>query len=144
MVVRKRRKKNKLRGMRQHGAGDKKNRRGAGTRGGRGKAGSHKHKFSKYYTYFGVKRTRKAKQKFSAINLGQIADKLQEWIKGGKVEKNEEGFFLVDGKKLGFVKVLSKGSLKEKILLVNARASEKASEKILSVGGKLSEIGEEE
>ncbi|MEM4256966.1 MAG: uL15 family ribosomal protein [Candidatus Diapherotrites archaeon] len=142
MVVRKRRKKNKLRGMRQHGAGDKKNRRGAGTRGGRGKAGSHKHKFSKYYTYFGVKITRKPKKKMPALNLDQISNRLQEWVKEGKA-KVEDGFYVLDGKKLGFGKVLSKGNLKEKLVVVNAKVSEKASEKILQSGGKILEIGEE-
>ncbi len=143
MVVRKRRKKNKLRGMRQHGAGDKKNRRGAGSRGGRGKAGSHKHKFSKYYTYFGVKRVRKPKKKLPGISLEEIANKLYGWEKEGKV-KIENGLFVVDGKKLGFGKVVSKGSFGEKILLVNAKASEKATEKILEAGGKISEVGEQE
>ena len=60
MVVRRRKKKNKLRGQRTHGGGGTKNRRGAGCRGGVGKAGSHKHKFSKYYVEFGIKKKLKA------------------------------------------------------------------------------------
>ena len=53
MPERTRRKKNKLRGNRTHGKGNTKNHRGAGSKGGRGRAGSHKHKFSKYYKTFG-------------------------------------------------------------------------------------------
>ena len=59
MVVRKRRKKNKQRGERTHGHGNTKNKRGAGSRGGVGKAGSHKHKYSKYYDSFGKSGTLK-------------------------------------------------------------------------------------
>ena len=56
MVVRKRRKVNKQLGERTHGHGDTKNWRGSGNRGGVGRAGSHKHKFSKYWMTFGIKR----------------------------------------------------------------------------------------
>ena len=54
MVVRKRKKLvNKMLGQRTRGNGDTKRRRGAGSRGGRGLAGSHKHKYSKYAGKFG-------------------------------------------------------------------------------------------
>jgi large subunit ribosomal protein L15 len=136
MVVRKRRKKNKLRGMRQHGAGDKKNRRGAGSRGGVGRAGSHKHKFTKWYMTFGIKRTRKAAEKPQAVNLDFINHKLPVWIESGKAKKEGE-FVVVDGSALGFGKVLGKGKISTKIKLVNAKASASAIEKIKAVGGTM-------
>ncbi len=134
MARRERRKKNKMRGHRTHGAGNKKNRRGKGVRGGVGKAGSHKHKFSKYYVDFGVKRTFKARQKEPTINLEEVQVRLGGWLKAGKARK-EGVHFVVDGKALGFGKVLSRGSIKEKIRLENVKASEEAARKIIAAGG---------
>lgn len=146
MVVRERKKKNKLRGQRTHGGGGTKNRRGAGSRGGVGKAGSHKHKFSKYYVDFGVKKTLKAKPRGESISLGVIEENITNWVAKENAQK-ENDFIVIDGKKLGFYKVLSTGTIKEKIKLINAQASKKAIEKIESVGGKvelnLTEIDED-
>lgn len=140
MVVRKRRKKNKQRGNRTHGAGGSKNRRGSGFRGGVGRAGSHKHKFSKMYVDFGVKRTFKAKSKGVAINLEYIADHVDEWVASGKAIK-ENGSIIIDGKSLGFAKVLGKGNIREKIKVNNAAVSKSAAQKIVAAGG--SAAGEE-
>ncbi len=143
MVVRRRRKKNKLRGHRTHGAGGTKNRRGAGTRGGVGRAGSHKHKFSKYYLTFGIKRKLKAKKKGKAINLIDISRKLDAWVESGKAA-GENGVIVLDGKKLGFAKILSVGNVKEKIKIVNAKVSAKAAEKIAEAGGEAGSAKEKE
>ncbi|MBI4210145.1 MAG: uL15 family ribosomal protein [Candidatus Diapherotrites archaeon] len=144
MVVRRRRKKNKQRGNRTHGGGGTKNRRGSGSRGGVGRAGSHKHKFSKYYATFGVKRMFKAKAKEPAINLEQVSGRLAEWVANGKA-RNEAGTIILDGKELGFGKVLGKGSISEKVRFVNARISAKAASKIEAAGGTAeAEAGEDE
>lgn len=143
MVVRKRRKKNKLRAQRTHGKGDTKNKRGAGCRGGRGRAGSHKHKYSKYYGTFGKEKKKvRGKKKGMEVNLEQLQLMLPRWGKG-KVEKKENSF-VVDGKKAGIGKVLSRGEISEKIVLKNARASKRAKEKIEKAGGKVEETGEKE
>ncbi len=134
MVVRKRRKKNKVRGNRTHSWGGTKNRRGSGFRGGVGRAGSHKHKFSKYYMDFGVKSTFKPKAKKEAVNLETISGSIEKWVAEGKA-KIENGFVVIDGKILGFGKVLGKGGIKEKIKLENAAASKSAAKKIISAGG---------
>lgn len=141
MVVRKRRKKNKVRGNRTHGAGGTKNRRGSGFRGGVGKAGSHKHKFSKYYIDFGVKRTFKAKPKKPALNLNEISDRLDEWLATGKAVK-ENGMVVIDAKALGFGKILGRGKVAEKILVKNALVSGPAAEKIIAAGGSVGETEE--
>jgi len=132
MVVRKRRRVNKLRGNRTHGGGDKKNRRGAGSRGGRGRAGSHKHKFSKYWMTFGMKRKLKAKKRLESVNLQEIDKYLDE--KG-----------VIDGKAKGIGKIIGKGELKRKIIARNVRVSKIAAEKIIAAGGKIEEsIGVED
>jgi large subunit ribosomal protein L15 len=129
MVVRKRKRVNKLRGNRTHGGGDKKNRRGAGSRGGRGRAGSHKHKFSKYWMTFGMKRKLKAKKKLESVNLQEIHKFLDE--KG-----------VLDGAAKGIGKILGKGELKRKIIVKNVKVSKIAAEKIEAAGGKIQEGGE--
>ena len=133
-MARERKKKNKLRGMRTHGAGNKKNHRGKGVRGGVGKAGSHKHKFSKYYLDFGVKSTFKAKAKGCSVNVEFIQSMLHGWLAGGKAKKDGE-FIVVDGRALGFAKVLGRGEIAGKIRLENARASKGAAQKISAAGG---------
>ena len=126
MVVRKRKRVNKLRGNRTHGGGDKKNRRGAGSRGGRGRAGSHKHKFSKYWMTFGMKRKLKAKKKLESVNLQEIYKYL-----------DDKGIF--DGAAKGIGKILGKGELKRKIIVKNVKVSRIAAEKIEAAGGKIQE-----
>ena len=86
VVRRKKTTRSKQLGERTHGHGDTKNRRGAGNRGGRGRAGSHKHKFSKYYATFGIKiRQNPSHPKGKALNVGQLSTHLDEWMKRGKV-----------------------------------------------------------
>jgi len=136
MTVRERKKKNKVRGQRTHGKGDTKNRRGAGSRGGRGRAGSHKHKFVKYHAEFGKDRKVREKSTVVALNLDEVEQLLPKWIAEGKVEK---GKMALDGKKLGFSKLLGRGSLKTKVVFENVSASKKAAEKIKKSGSSIKE-----
>ncbi|MBN2066869.1 MAG: uL15 family ribosomal protein [Candidatus Diapherotrites archaeon] len=137
MVVRRRRKKNKVRGNRTHGKGDTKNRRGAGSRGGRGRAGSHKHKFTKYYGEFGTEKKKlREKTTVNAINLDQLQQQLPKMLAEKKAVK-EGNSIVIDGNKIGFGKILSMGNLKEKLVARNIRASKKAMEKIEKAGGKV-------
>ncbi len=135
-MERKRKKKDKQRGMRTHGKGNTKNSRGAGTRGGRGKAGSHKHKYSKYYKEFGGKKAMKPKKKPKALNLSELETELPGLLEKKKaVEKGGKVF--LDGKTAGIGKILSRGSIKYKLSLKNIKASEKAAEKIIAAGGEI-------
>jgi len=148
MVVRRRKKRNKLLGERTRGNGDTKNRRGAGSRGGRGLAGSHKHKWSKYHGKFGKEKRKVISNKVvKAINLDQLVQAMPKLVEKGKIGK-ESGMFLVDGKKIGFDKILAMGNLKEKLLIRNMAVSKKALEKVKKAGGKvekgLEEAEEEE
>jgi large subunit ribosomal protein L15 len=139
MVVRRSRKREKLRGQRTHGHGNTKNRRGGGSRGGRGQAGSHKHKFNQFFDFFGSERKRiKPKQETKAINLGQLVQQLPKLAELKKVEKRGNSF-VIDGQKIGFDKILSMGIVQEKLVVKNMRVSKKAREKILKAGGKIEE-----
>ena len=93
------------------------------------------------YLDFGIKRTLKTKAKKTVVNLDYISDNISRWEKSGKVKK-ENGLVIVDGKALGFGKVLGRGNIKEKIKLENASASKSAVQKIIDAGG--SSLGDEE
>lgn len=136
MVVRKRKKTNKLRGKRYHGKGNTKNARGSGTRGGVGKAGSHKHKFSKYYVDFGVKIRLKPKEKGDRINLSEIEKYLNEKLEKKLIEKNND-VFIVNGKKCGLSKILGRGNTSIKIEATNISVTQEARTKIEAIGGKI-------
>jgi len=142
MVVRKRKKINRLLGQRTRGNGDTKNRRGAGSRGGRGLAGSHKHKWSKYYGKFG-KEKRKVLEKTTvkALNIDQLLQIMPKLLESKKLVK-ESGNIVVDGRIAGFDKLLGSGELKEKLLVRNLMVSKKAAEKIKKAGGKVEEMAE--
>ena len=134
MVVRKRKKKHKLRGHRTFGAGDTKNRRGGGTRGGRGRGGSKKHKFTKYWKTFGMKKTLKPKNKQPTFNIAELEAKLPQWEAEKKIAK-EKGVFGIDGVQLGIGKVLGGGKLSVKLAVKNVKVSKKAKERIEAAGG---------
>ncbi len=143
MVARRRKKRNKLLGSRTRGNGDTKNRRGAGSRGGRGLAGSHKHKYAKYHTKFGQdKRKVRESTHVKAINLDQLAQIMPKLLATGKVTKEGEKF-VIDGTKTGFDKLLSKGILQQKLIARNIKASKKAIEKINKAGGQFEKPVEE-
>ncbi len=135
------RKKNKLRGNRTFGNGDTKNRRGSGVRGGKGRAGSKKHKFSKYYMFAGTLRKLKAKPKGIAVNLEYFEEKMDRLL-AKKLVEEQGGFLVVDGKKLGIAKILGKGHAGKKMHLKNLAVSEKAKEKIQAAGGKIEGLEE--
>lgn len=136
MVIRKDRKKHKLRGNRTHGKGNTKNNRGAGCRGGRGRAGSHKHKFTKYWMDFGQKRRLKAKNVAPPVKLDFLEQQLEKWVEKGIVEKKDSEY-IVDGKKIGYSKILGTGSINSKVVISNMAASASAREKIEAAGGKV-------
>jgi len=135
MVIRRKKKINRLLGKRTRGNGDTKNRRGAGSRGGRGLAGSHKHKFGKYAGKFGKeKRKVLSRKEVRALNIEQITQSMPMLLQEGKVVKEGDSF-VIDGKAIGFDKLLSRGSIQEKWLVRNAKASKKAVEKVEKAGG---------
>ena len=130
MVVRKRKKSNKKRGGRtQHG--NTKNWRGGGSQGGHGRAGSHKHKYSKYYMTFGVKvRMARKTKPLTAINLSALNALIPVWLEKKRCEKTKDGVIAVDGQKVGIGKILGAGKLDFEVEFKNVSFSEKARAKI--------------
>ncbi len=127
MVVRKQKRNRKYLGTRRWGVGNIKNARGAGDRGGVGRAGSRKHKFT-YMTSKGREQMHKrgfhpwGLKRLEEINLMQISGMVKE--KGGaEIE-------------LRNCKVLSNGTLSAPIKIKAAGFSKAAVEKIKAAGGE--------
>ena len=136
MVVRRDRTRKKVLGHRTHGHGDTKNNRGYGTKGGHGRAGSHKHKFTKYYDSFGVKIRLKPSRKLKAINLDDLNREIEKMVENKTVQKLGEKI-MVDGKKLNIDKLLGRGELKYPVIVKNMTLSERAMEKIFESNGEV-------
>lgn len=115
------------------GAGNTKNRRGRGSRGGRGYAGSHKHRWTWILKYepdhFGRAGfvNRNASEELETINVSDINSRAL----GGKLQK-EGSMLAVDFKG----KVLGAGSLTMPVLVRAQSFSESAKQKIEKAGGK--------
>lgn len=147
MVVNRRKKNTKERGSHTHGGGAKKKRRGAGSRGGRGMAGSGKrahHKKTKilqefghkYFGRHGIHRPNKLIKSVNAVNLDYLDSHLTIYLSKGLIEcKNN--IYVVDVEKLGFQKVLGKGNLTHKIKLKTPMISALAIEKVKKAGGEI-------
>ncbi|MEM4389823.1 MAG: uL15m family ribosomal protein [Candidatus Micrarchaeia archaeon] len=132
MARRHKKRSRKYLGSRRWGGGNIKSRRGKGSRGGKGYAGSHKHKWSYIIRYepehFGVGGFHQPRRvRLPVINLRDIAELA---AKGALEEKEGKLSFEFQGK------VLGSGSLSRPIR-VRARAfSKSAEEKIVGAGGE--------
>ena len=122
------------RGGNSHGWGHKKKHRGAGSRGGRGNAGSGKRADTKRPTiinkYGTVDLAKKGfvRPNFVAYNSINIRD-LNLLIEKGKVSGE------VNLKELGFQKLLGTGNLSQAIKITVKMASKGAIEKVKKAGG---------
>jgi len=128
----------KFRGSRTCGGGTHKNRRGAGSRGGRGHAGGCKHHFVKElmlgrgYGDYGFTRPQRALNELSVIDVG-VLDETAEQLVELKQAKARTGKYYIA---LDVDKVLGKGRV-TKPLIVTARGfSKRAEEKLEAAGGK--------
>ncbi|MEK6843026.1 MAG: uL15m family ribosomal protein [Candidatus Micrarchaeota archaeon] len=125
-------------GNRTFGAGNTKNRRGKGSRGGVGRAGFHKHKRMMYLVTEGPSTTEPGfvnmgKRKTQEIGLNDISKQIEK----GKF-KLEAGLYNVDLLKRGkFVKLLGNGEFKYKASIKVDSFSKSAKEKVEKAGGKL-------
>lgn len=130
------------RGTRSCGYGNAQKHRGSGSRGGRGNAGSGKHKQIKsikegrIFGKVGFKRHPSLRSKPITINLSDIARKLDSWVLEEKAKKTSAGIFVLDLRALGYEKVLGSGNLNIKIEITADSFSNKAKEKIEEAGGK--------
>jgi len=143
MTDNKRKKNSRQRGSWTHGWGAKKKHRGAGSRGGRGLAGSGKRGDAKktlYWkdaNYFGKHGFVPVNsEKDVTINIAHLDTIVETLIKKGKATK-ENGAISINLNELGFTKLLGAGNTKRKLNITVNKASKSAEEKISKNGGKL-------
>ena len=134
-------KRSKYRGSRTCGGGTHKNRRGAGNRGGRGRAGINAHHFVKWYLEFGgpvfgkdgfVNQTQTT---VSTIDVG-IIDQIVPSLLAQGVAKNEGDAVVINTADMGIEKVLGSGRVTKKLNISAQAFSEQAKAKIEKMGGK--------
>lgn len=132
------------RGMGTHGSGARKNKRKSGNKGGCGMSGTGKradHKktlITKLYghSYFGKQgitsrgTKRDTRQR---IGLAQIQSNLAGFLKKGLAKKTAKGYEI----NLGTYKILSEGTIKEKLFIKASGASKVALEKVKAAGGEI-------
>ena len=115
--------------------------RGAGSRGGRGNAGLHKHKWLYTLKYardhFGKEGFRyPLRKEKKIINLIDINEKIEEFL-NLQIAKKENGKIVIDLTKAGYDKLLAKGNLNFQAEIIVKEASKKAIEKVEKLGGKV-------
>ena len=142
MVVNKRKKVGKYRGHTTHGGGHRKKRRGAGSRGGRGNAGTGKRAGHKKagrkieMGQHGFVRRRTAKH-VKCINVGELTSAFTErLLAAGKIDK-KSNMLHIDLGKLGYDKLLGTGTIGLKLRIEVEQCSAKAAEKVKAAGGEV-------
>jgi large subunit ribosomal protein L15 len=139
-MAHKNRKVHSKRGQRTSGWGGAQKHRGAGSRGGRGNAGTGKHKQikmlieGKRFGKVGFKRHASLKKNHITINVGVIDRNIEAWAADGTA-KNNSGVYVLDVTALGYDKVLGSGKLTHKIEITSETFSKSAIEKIEGAGG---------
>jgi len=134
-------KRSKYRGSRTCGGGTHKNRRGAGNRGGRGRAGINAHHFVKWYMEMG--RPVFGKNGFfhnpsvtvSVMDVGIIDQIIPSLLVQG-IAKKEGDAVVLNVSDLGIEKVLGSGKVTKKLNISAAAFSDQAKAKIEKIGGK--------
>ena len=143
MVVRRRRKSRKLRGRtRTMGWGRIGQHRKSGSRGGKGAAGMHKHRWTwviKYApTWFGKKGFNPPRIRVGyrpvTMNVGEVEELVEKMKLSGEL-RVEDGKVVVDLASMGVHKLLGDGKIKTPMKIIVPMASEEALKKVESAGG---------
>ncbi len=142
-MAHKNRKVRKYRGSRTHGYGQIGQHRCRGGRGGTGKAGLDKHKWTyvlrncpTYWEKKGFVSAKTLNKKVKIINVGKLDDLVTKMENEKKLERKDKKIFL-DLEILGYDKLLGTGEIKKPILVKIGSFSETASEKLQEAGGAI-------
>lgn len=140
MTTNKRKKVVKYRASTTHGGGHRKKRRGAGNRGGRGRAGSGKRGKARKQSFEKLGKRgftpRRTVKNTKAINLEQLDFLLQN----NKILPREG---IIDLTSLGYHKLLGSGNLNHKVKIRIKQYSRKAEEKVKANGSSFAGKKEE-
>lgn len=143
MTAKKRKNQSRRRGSHTHGWGAKKKHRGSGNRGGHGFSGTGKRADSKKPSiwkdvkFFGKHGfVSKKRKELKIINISELDERVDSWIGSKLVSKDNEAY-LVDLGKMGYNKLLGRGSINKKIKLTVSKISGNAKEAIINAGGEV-------
>ncbi|HUK39200.1 MAG TPA: uL15m family ribosomal protein [Methanomicrobiales archaeon] len=132
-------KRSKYRGSRTCGGGTHKNRRGGGSRGGRGFAGGCKHHFVRYYlmgrTFGKDGFSHDQREDPATIDVGAL-EVMADGLLARGLAKLEGDTLEVDAAALGIGKILGSGRVTRKMKVSAAAFSEAAKKKIEATGGQ--------
>lgn len=127
----------KFRGSSTHGKGTHKNRRGGGSRGGRGRSGGDKHHYLLYGIHWGKHGfTRPNTKPVRALSLRDLEEMAHRWAAEGKVKKEGDAL-LLDLGALGVSKVVGGWTPKTKLVVQGGAVTEGAKAAIEEAGGKV-------
>lgn len=131
-----------MRGSRSIGGGCSKKRRGAGNKGGKGKAGLHKHHWSwtvkfdpDHFGKRGFKRPQRSIRKSNPVNLDFLNENSERFVENGVATKEKDSI-VIDITELGYDKVLGKGKLSKALIVKAPSFSGLAEKKIQEAGGE--------
>ena len=131
-----------MRGSRTVAGGCSKKRRGAGNRGGKGKAGGHKHHWTwmvkfdpKHFGKYGFKRPQGAAQVFNPVNVDFLDENSEKLLSQG-IATEEDNKIIIDVTELGYNKVLGKGKISKALTIKAPQFSKSAITKIENAGGE--------
>ena len=145
-MAHKNRKVHSQRGKRTSGWGGAQKHRGAGSRGGRGNAGSLKHHqiavliSGRRFGKIGFKRHASLITNAVTINVSDLEHNLDRWVTQEQATKTGTSYS-VDLCALGFDKLLGSGKLTKKVEVTVDSFSKSAKEKVELAGGKLTGDG---
>ena len=131
----------KFRGSRTCGGGTHKNRRGGGSRGGRGNAGTCKHHFVRAmqrglsFGKHGFKRPLSTTADKVIVNVGELDEAIEQLVIDGFAEKKNDAFH-IELENIGIEKVLGSGKVTKSLYITANEFSSSAKKKIEDAKGK--------
>jgi large subunit ribosomal protein L15 len=137
----------KFRGKRTFGGGTHKNRRGGGSRGGRGNAGTCKHHFVRSmqrglsFGKHGFKRPLCIVKDKVIVNIGEIDEAIEQLVSEGIAEKKRDAYH-INLENIGIDKVLGSGKVTNPLFITASEFSPSAKAKIDEAKGKTIELAE--
>jgi len=137
------RKTRKMRGSRTHGYGQIGQHRDSGGRGGHGKAGFDKHKWTyvlrynpNYWRKIGFVSVKALGRKEKVINVGNLDDLVAK-LDAEKTLERKDKKIVLDLESLGYDKLLGTGEVRTPVLVKIPAYSESASRKLEEAGGQI-------
>ncbi|MDE4907817.1 50S ribosomal protein L15 [Methanogenium marinum] len=133
-------KRSKYRGSRTCGGGTHKNRRGAGNRGGRGRAGHRDHRFSHFLLLGEVHNGKhgfvnKNPCTVDAVDVGDIDQIADALVASGNAVMDGDTF-VIDADQIGIDKILGGGQVTKKMNISAVSFTDRARQKIEENGGQ--------